>query len=105
VVLARSKISLRKIASIIGIFTWAIPTIAFAQSNFRRVQTFYIKQARKVGFNLKSECVLSAETRDDLERWSSYSSFKKDKSFFSSVPSLEIFTDASLTGWGNIAIM
>jgi hypothetical protein len=49
--------------------------------------------------------VLSAETRDDLERWSSYSSFKKDKSFFSSIPNLEIFADVSLTGWGNIAIM
>lgn len=54
-------------ASIIGNLTWAIPTIPFAQSHFRRMQELYIKQASKVGFNLKSECLLSAENMDDLE--------------------------------------
>jgi hypothetical protein len=98
--LARSRISLREIASIMGNFTWAIPTIPFAQSHFRRMQAFYIKQARKVGFNLKSECVLSAETRDDLEWWSNNLGLKREKLFFPSVPDLEIFSDASLTGWG-----
>lgn len=65
--LAGGRISLRQIASIMGNFTWAIPTIPFAQSHFRRMQAFYIKQARKAGFDLKSKCVLSTETRDDLE--------------------------------------
>jgi hypothetical protein len=58
---------LRRIASIIGNFTWAIPTIPFAQSHFRRMQAFNIKNARLAGFNLKSECVLLAEARDEIK--------------------------------------
>lgn len=65
--LAQEVVSLREIASIIWNFTWAIPTIPFAQAHYRSMQRFYIEQAQKVGFDLKVKCNLTAEARTDLE--------------------------------------
>ncbi|KZS18335.1 Uncharacterized protein APZ42_015514 [Daphnia magna] len=98
--LARGAITLREMASIMGNFTWAIPTIPFAQAHFRRMQALYIEQARLAKFNLQVRCPLSAEARSDLEWWSSNLSRGRDKVFFPHVPDLEIFSDASMTGWG-----
>ena len=41
------RVSLRNIASILGNFNWAIPTIPFAQSHYRSMQRFYINETRK----------------------------------------------------------
>ena len=35
-----------------GNFTWAIPTMPFAQAHYRSMQRFYIDQAQKVDFDL-----------------------------------------------------
>ncbi|XP_057365008.1 uncharacterized protein LOC130685703 [Daphnia carinata] len=98
--LAAESISLRKIASIMGNVTWAIPAIPYAQAHYRRLQWFYIKQAQSANFNLKTRCSLSAEAREDLECWVFNLNKTQDKIFFPHTPDLEIYTDASLSGWG-----
>jgi hypothetical protein len=98
--LKKGCISLREIASIMGNFTWAIPTIPFAQAHFRRMQSFYIEQARRARFNLNFKCSLSEDAKQDLQWWSVNLGYGKDKAFFPEVPDLEIFSDASMTGWG-----
>jgi hypothetical protein len=98
--LAAETISLRKIASIMGNFTWAIPAIPFAQAHYRSLQRFYIAQAQAANFNLKYRCNLSSEAREDLTWWISNLDMAKGKVFFPQTPDLEIYTDASLSGWG-----
>ena len=98
--LVKGVISLREMASIMGNFTWAIPTMPFAQAHFRRMQAFYIGQAKRVGFNLNINCTLSPESRQDLEWWSSNLDLQREKVFFPGIPDLEILSDASLSGWG-----
>jgi hypothetical protein len=39
------RVSLRSLSSILGNFTWAIPSIPFAQSHYRSMQRFYIDQS------------------------------------------------------------
>ena len=65
--LASGTVPLRAVASILENFTWAIPTIPFAQSHYRSMQHFYITEAKKAGGNLNVKCSLSSESRSDLE--------------------------------------
>jgi hypothetical protein len=83
--LVKGVISLREIASIMGNFTWAIPTMPFAQAHFRRMQAFYISQARRASFDLNTKCTLSLDTRRDLEWWSSNLTLHREKVFFPQV--------------------
>ncbi|KZS08843.1 Uncharacterized protein APZ42_027054 [Daphnia magna] len=98
--LRRDFISLRDIACVIGNFTWAIPTMPFAQAHYRSMQRFYIDQAQRVDFNLTSKCILSPEAKADLEWWVANLSLQMGNRFSPKMPDLEIYTDASLTGWG-----
>ncbi|XP_059352815.1 uncharacterized protein LOC132088282 [Daphnia carinata] len=98
--LDKNRISLREIASILGNFTWAIPSIPFAQSHYRSMQRFYIEQAKEFAFNLNASCILSEGARVDLKWWVCNLDASKDRLFFPKVPDLEICADASLSGWG-----
>ncbi len=100
--LRRDFISLRDIACIMGNFTWAIPTMPFAQAHYRSMQRFYIDQAQRVDFDLAMKCILSPEAKSDLEWWVANLSLQMGKRFFPKLPDLEIYTDASLTGWGAV---
>jgi hypothetical protein len=85
-----------------GNFTWAIPTMPFAQAHYRSMQRFYIDQAQRVDFDLAMKCILSPEAKSDLEWWVANLSLQIGKRFFPKLPDLEIYTDASLTGWGAV---
>jgi hypothetical protein len=93
-------VSLKEIASIMGNFTWAIPAIPYAQAHYRRLQSFYIRKSQAANSNLKIKCLLSLKAQDDLKWWVANLDKAKDKVFFPQAPDLEIYTDASLSGWG-----
>ena len=93
------RVSLRTLASILGNFTWAIPSIPFAQSHYRSMQRFYIEQAHRFNRDLNSSCMLSPDARADLEWWVVNLESINGKRFFPSEPDLEIYSDASLSGW------
>ena len=94
------RVSLRTLASILGNFTWAIPSIPFAQSHYRSMQRFYIEQAHRFNRDLNSSCMLSPDARADLEWWVVNLESINGKRFFPSEPDLEIYSDTSLSGWG-----
>ena len=100
--LGAGTVSLRCIASILGNFNWAIPTIPFAQSHYRSMQRFYIDESRKTRGDLNKRRVLSAETRADLTWWVENLSSANGKEFFPKIPDLEIESDACLEGWGAV---
>ena len=99
-ILEQEVISLREVASIMGNFTWAIPTIPFAQTHYCSMQRFYITQAQQVGFNLSVKCKLAQEAKADLLWWIENLSLMGDKKFFPKNPDMEIYSDASLSWWG-----
>ena len=67
--LAADRVSLRELASILGNFTWAIPTVPYAQAHYRRMQRFYISEARRAGGNLDVVRQLPIAARLDLQWW------------------------------------
>lgn len=100
--LKEGSIQLRKVTSIIGNFTWAIPTVPFAQAHYRSMQRYYIQQSRKSGGDLNHRCRLSAEACDDLNWWVSNLNTVNGKCFAAGNPDLEIYSDASLSGSGAV---
>jgi hypothetical protein len=100
--LADGEVPLRTVASILWNFTWAIPTIPFAQSHYRSMQNFYITESKRVGGNLKVKCTLSPGSILDLEWWVSNLSALNGKDFFSRIPDIEMYSDASMSGWGAV---
>ena len=96
------EVPLRTVASILGNFTWAIPTIPFAQSHYRSMQHFYITESKRVGGDLKVKCTLSPGSIMDLKWWVSNLSALNGKDFFPKIPDIEIFSDASMSGWGAV---
>jgi hypothetical protein len=96
------QISLRNMASILGNFTWAIPTIPFAASHYRSMQGFYLKQSKKVKDDLNKKFIISSEAETDLKWWVDYLERMNGKAFFPEKPDIEICSDASLSGWGAI---
>jgi hypothetical protein len=100
--LADGEVSLRKVTAILGNFTWAIPTIPFAQFHYRSMQNFYITESKRVGGDLNIKCTLSSGSVLDLEWWVSNLSALNGKDFFPTIPDIEICSDASMSGWGAV---
>ena len=96
---ASGKVTLRVIAKIMGNFSFAIPTVPFAQGHFRELQSLFISQSSK---GLDGSVSLSVGARADLEWWMCHLESSNGKSFCSFTPDLVIFSDASLHGWGAV---
>jgi len=95
-------VSLRVIASILGNFNWAIPSVPFAHAHYRSMQHFYISESRKAHGNLNDKRSLSDESRKDLTWRIDNLATVDGRLFFPKKADLEIFSDASLSGWGAV---
>lgn len=90
--------TLRDLASLLGLFTWAVPEVPFGRANYRRVQNFYLQEARKNRGNLQTKVRIPSQALADLEWWRN--NLAASSSPLSPSPTeVTIFTDASKTGW------
>ena len=100
--LGSKDITLRDISKILGNFAWAIHSIPFAQMHYRQIQDFHIQQLHKWDRDLSKRIILPAEARSNLDWWINNLQIVNGKPFFPRSPHLEIYSDASLSGWGAI---
>ena len=98
--LRAERISLRELASLLGNFSWAIPTVPFAQAHYRILQRFFISESRKFNGNLNKVVSLPPFAKKDIDWWFSNLRSFNGKTMISDEPDVVIFSDASLTGWG-----
>lgn len=68
--------------------------------HFRALQNLHIKRLQECDFDFKAEFPLSGVARENLTWWCSC--YPNGKSFIHGQPDLEIFSDASLSGWGAV---
>lgn len=94
------KISLRKLPSIMGNFSWAIPTVPYAQAHFRNLQRFYISESHNLNGNLDLLVTLPPSAISDLDWWYKNLQNFNGKMFLPDEPYMTIYSDASLAGWG-----
>ena len=93
------QVQLGDLATIMGNFFFAIPTVPFAQRHFREQQSCFLSRSQG---DLSRSISLSAGARADLEWWMGHLVTSNGKSFCSVTPDLVIFSDASLHGWSAV---
>ena len=98
--LQKELVSVRQLACIVGSIHAADPAIRVARLHYRHLQRLQIVHGRtKLGF--KQRLVLTKEARAELKWWVDY--LERDQPVAlepDQQEPIEIFTDASLTGWG-----
>jgi hypothetical protein len=98
--LLKGVVSLHDLSSLIGSFSWAIPTIPFAQAHYRHLQRLYIFHSKFFNYDLSRYVSLSSSARDDIRWWVENLSSSNGLCFLKKDPDLIIYSDASLYGWG-----
>lgn len=98
-ILSKSKLSLHDLEKCIRILVAACLAVAYSWLNYKELEI--LKQDALIlhNFNPNSQIVLTKEAIRDLEWWRSQITTAKNK-IRSSTFDLEIFSDASGTGWG-----
>jgi hypothetical protein len=97
---ARKKISIRKMARVIGLLISVLPASRFGQLHYRSLERAKICALRgSRDFNRKTRWPKTC--LEDLKWWKN-SVFGWKCSFLPPVPSSTLITDASLQGWGAI---
>ena len=94
-----SSVQVRFLSSILGsveYFKWGYP---FAALHYRRLQR-YVNYCLNKGLSYELYVVPSRSARIDLKWWSSVGDLLPYRSLSPFEPELELFCDASLTGWG-----
>ena len=94
--------SLRDLASLLGNFTWATHAVQFAQAHFRWIQNLYIFGLKDNGGLMQAKVRLSKKAKGDLDWWIVNLMSSPGRSLLCPSPSLVIFSDASLSGWGAV---
>lgn len=98
--LLKGVVSLHDLSSLIGSFSWAIPTIPFAQALYRHLQRLYTYRSKSFNYDLSRYVSLSSSARDDIRWWVKNLSSSNGLCFLKKDPDLVIYSDASLHGWG-----
>ena len=63
------SISLKDIASILGLFSWVISSIPFAQAHYRSLQMQYLNSSKLARGIIKTKLILDSDSRSDLGWW------------------------------------
>lgn len=88
-----------QIAAFNGLANWAAWTVRFAGAHVRGLQAFYIRHVTK---DLAKRYALSADAKADLRWWIERPRWGEGRSLEASFPSLTLWSDASLSGWGAV---
>ena len=94
-----SRVTVRFLSSILGsieYFRWGFP---YAALHYRRLQRF-VNACRARGLSYDSSVSVSSEAKLDLTWWSQVGDTLPARPLGPFVASLELFCDASMTGWG-----
>lgn len=95
------SLTLRKLASLIGLLNSSIQAVFPAPLHYRHLQNLKNQQLCH-SMNYESEVLLSPQAREELSWWRDSLLAWNGKALVSGDPDLTIETDASLLGWGAV---
>ncbi len=96
-------LALRDIASLLGILNWAAQSVVYAPAHYRNLQVFYTQQSKRMLGDLSATVTLSPEAKSDLFWWINLADLSEGRKILASPPTISIFSDASLSGWGAVS--
>lgn len=97
----RNKTNIRKLARLIGSLVAACPAVKYGTLYTKRIEREKFLALAKNKQNFDATMIVTYEVKSDLKWWEKH--VKVAKNELRTQPfSMEIFTDASLTGWGAV---
>ena len=93
--------TIRNVAAVIGLIVAYTPGVEFGTAHYRFLETDKIKALRKNeldSLDFEKQMWISKEGKEDISWW--LDNLNNPRLIRSSDPDLELFTDASLLGWG-----
>lgn len=97
-----NSVSLRQLATLLGLYSWAVAAVDYAQAHFRALQALYIKELHRADYNLDASVSLASTERTDLMWWLGDADFGVGGRLLFPRPDVVIASDASLSGWGAV---
>ena len=96
-------VSLKELASLLGILNWASQSVEYAPAHFRSLQATYTRQSKLASGVLSTQLTLPPEAKEDLLWWIKKAEFAKGRHISAGCPTIFICSDASLSGWGAVS--
>lgn len=91
----RSKtLSLKELASLLGILNWASRSVEYALAHYRKLQAMYLRQFKLALGDLSSIVTLSGESKAHLVWWIKQARFSKGRKISASPTTISICSDA-----------
>lgn len=79
-------ITLRELASILGILNWVGQSVNYAPANYRDLQAFYLRQSKLVRGDLSFVVTLPSEAKSNLSWWIKRANFSEGRKITSPPP-------------------
>ena len=95
--------SRKKLAQLLGKLTWAEAAVPFARAHYRHLQRAYIESGDSTSSSLSKIIIIPDSARKDLKWWYENLARVNGRAIWLSELDVEIFSDASLSGWGQHA--
>ena len=92
--------SRKKLAQLLGKFTWTEAAVPFARAHYRHLQRAYIESGDSNSSILSKIKIIPDSALKDLEWWYENLARVNGRAIWLSEPGVEIFLDAPLSGWG-----
>ena len=92
--------SRKKLAQLLGKLTWAEAAVPFARAHYRHLQRAYIESGDSGNSSLSKIIIIPDSAHRDLKWWHDNLARVNGRAIWLSEPDVEIFSDASLSGWG-----
>ena len=89
---------IRNVAALIGLMVAYTPGVEFGAAHYKFLETDKIKALRKNKGDFEKQMWVSKEGKEDIYWW--LDNLENSRQIRLSDPDLELFTDASLLGWG-----
>lgn len=102
--LSAHSVSLRQLATLLGLFNWAVSAVNYAPAHFRALQSLYISESNRASAVLDTPVLLASAQRADLRWWISMADFKAGRRLIFPRPDVVLASDSSLTGWGAVCM-
>lgn len=96
--LTSPRATARQVASLLGDFVWAVPSVPYAQAHYRALQRRMLEALAHAKGDFESYLSLREEEREELRWWAESFDFSSGKSIEETDPDLTILSDASLKG-------
>lgn len=97
--LSKERHTIRGVARVIGMLVAATPAVELGKLHYRKLEAAKIAALKEEKGDFNRKMTITNDMREDLNWWINNVSIQ-DRQIFRTGPDIELYTDASRSGWG-----